>query len=333
MNDTKAASNRADSVRNRRTQQTAKRVTQSGSRTYKHNIATPITTRRGSVGQIPTRRPQTNVKRRYEIALNVPGAQVRMPALPVIEVGWRWVSGLAIVLCVWLLYTLWNGTSFIVREAEIIGNERTPAVEINRAIAMTGRSIVEAEPAAIQAALQAAFTEFSSIDVRIGFPAKVIVDVIERQPRIAWIQGDKTVWVDDQGIAFPSRGELGGLVQILATGSPLTAEPGQVEDIQASMIKGQAAPAAPFLPVEMVNALQLLAPFVPEDTTLIYDPEYGLGWNDTRGWQVYFGQQVGDMAVKLNIYQAIVENLTQKGISPAMISVEYPDAPFYRLEQ
>jgi hypothetical protein len=33
------------------------------------------------------------------------------------------------------------------------------------------------------------------------------------------------------------------------------------------------------------------------------------------------------------MYQAIVDNLTQRGISPTMVSVEYPNAPFYRLGQ
>jgi len=73
--------------------------------------------------------------------------------------------------------------------------------------------------------------------------------------------------------------------------------------------------------------------YMPEGTTLIYEPDYGLGWDDSRGWKVYFGKTTGDMSMKITMYQALVDNLTQRGVAPSMVSVEYPNAPFYRLGQ
>jgi hypothetical protein len=55
-----------------------------------------------------------------------------------------------------------------------------------------------------------------------------------------------------------------------------------------------------------------------------------MGWKDNRGWEVYFGQNSGEMTLKLRIYQALQDDLTKKGITPSLISVAYPDAPFYR---
>ena len=90
--------------------------------------------------------------------------------------------------------------------------------------------------------------------------------------------------------------------------------------------------AAPYLGQELVTALLALAPSGPPATPILFDPAYGLGWQDARGWLVYFGNRTGDLALKLRVYQGITETLATQGATPILISVEYPDAPFYRLE-
>ncbi len=66
-------------------------------------------------------------------------------------------------------------------------------------------------------------------------------------------------------------------------------------------------------------------------TTVEYDPKYGLGWPDSRGWKVFFGTNVSDMPLKLQVYKSLVDSLAQKGIQPAFISVQYANAPYYRM--
>jgi cell division protein FtsQ len=82
----------------------------------------------------------------------------------------------------------------------------------------------------------------------------------------------------------------------------------------------------------MAGALMTISPRVPEGSTLVYDPRYGLGWADPRGWQAYFGHTDGDVNAKVQVYQSMVDYLIEQGITPRLISVEYPDAPFYRIE-
>ncbi len=72
---------------------------------------------------------------------------------------------------------------------------------------------------------------------------------------------------------------------------------------------------------------------MPADTLLVYDSVHGLGWNDPKGWEVYFGSEDQDMEMKLAVYQALVDRLENEGIQPAMISVEYVHAPYYRMER
>jgi hypothetical protein len=85
--------------------------------------------------------------------------------------------------------------------------------------------------------------------------------------------------------------------------------------------------------MDMVKSIQILAPSIPAGTTMVYDPRYGLGWLDARGWQVSFGIDARDMALKLQVYQSLVTSLTQQGIIPTFISVQYANAPYYRMSQ
>ncbi len=80
----------------------------------------------------------------------------------------------------------------------------------------------------------------------------------------------------------------------------------------------------------MVRALTVLAPDVPAGMPMTFDPQYGMGWQDPRGWTVYFGQNTKDVPMKLKVYQAIVDALTFQGVQPTLISVEYLNAPFYK---
>ena len=84
---------------------------------------------------------------------------------------------------------------------------------------------------------------------------------------------------------------------------------------------------------DLVNAILELGSKMPADTLLVYDSEHGLGWNDPGGWDVFFGSEDEDMPMKLAVYQALVDKLQNEGIQPAMISVEYVHAPYYRTER
>jgi hypothetical protein len=80
----------------------------------------------------------------------------------------------------------------------------------------------------------------------------------------------------------------------------------------------------------MVQAILTLAPQIPAGSPMVFDPLYGMGWQDARGWSVYFGQTTRDVPMKLNVYQSILDTLSKQGIQPTLISLAYLDAPFYK---
>ena len=87
----------------------------------------------------------------------------------------------------------------------------------------------------------------------------------------------------------------------------------------------------PFIDEDLVDAIIALSPLVPAGTTMTYSNTDGLSWTDPRGWKAVFGSSAQDMPLKMRVYQSLVESLTQRGKTPQLINVVYPDGPFYRM--
>jgi len=321
---------RAELVRQRRTRQTHQRLTQTRKTVYRpETVYLPVTPRLVKQTRTPkgkAARPATKKPRRqhYDIAFSMGRADVRTPGIAIPQLGTRLLSSLLCAALIFSLYTIWTSSTFKVNGTEISGNQRLGENEINAALQIIGQPIFMAIPAQIAVNILADYPDLSSADVHVVFPNRIIVSVVERIPLIAWYQDGTMAWIDAQGVAFPPRGKAGNLISVVANGNP----PPVQRDPQ--QVAGQ---TPPFLDPAMVQVICTLNPNIPGGAPMIYDTTYGLGWQDARGWQVYFGQNTDDIPLKLTVYQAIVDMLTNKGIRPTLISVEYPNAPFYRVTQ
>jgi hypothetical protein len=245
---------------------------------------------------------------------------VRAPSISLPHYGPRLVSGLLTGLLVFLLYTMWTSSVFAVSAAEVRGNQRLSGQEINAMLGMAGEPIFKAVPAMLEVNLRTAYPDIAAVQVHVGFPNRLVVEVAERTPLLAWYQGGAVTWIDADGIAFLPRGGADALIQVNSSGTPP-----QVEMDPAAPLYEQV-----FIEPATVQAMLTLHPYVPAGIPMIYDPQYGMGWQDPRGWFVYFGQNTEDIPQKLVIYQSIVETFIRQGIQPMLISVEHLDAPFFK---
>ena len=57
----------------------------------------------------------------------------------------------------------------------------------------------------------------------------------------------------------------------------------------------------------MVLSLRGLASHVPPGVPILYDAGLGFGWNDPRGWRVYFGVSANDVELKMRVYESLAE--------------------------
>jgi len=308
-----SASTRSEAVRQRRKQQSTRRLAQTVQRAHKPMVkqARPTTYK-------PAARSKTR-RQHYDIAFALGTAEVRAPGISIPKPGTRLVSGILVILLGFALYMLWNSPTFTIRGAELVGNQRLGTTEINVALPLD-QPIFVARPDVIEQTLRLLYPELASVDVQVAIPNRIIVSVAERIPVIAWYQDNAMTWIGLDGVAFQPRGQVEGLIPVLASGSPPT--------VPADPQQPDLAPS--FLATDVIQSIIALIPYMPSGTTLTYDPIYGLGWQDSRGWLVYFGENSSNIPMKLVVYQAIVDHLTRSGIRPALVSVEYLDAPYYR---
>jgi cell division protein FtsQ len=321
---------RASRLRLRKTGDTQTRASRAKKNIYQSTSSRPAVVSRSSGGRLTASKISSQPRTREKMEVAVPfglgeSASLRIPSIQ-LDLGNRWISGLTAAICAAMLFLMWSMEPFVVGSAKLIGNERLSAGDINAVMGIMGKSIVLASPEQMKYNLQAAFPELKDVKVSVGFPGSVTVRVIERKPIIAWQQDSKVSWIDSEGVAFPPRGAAEGLIPVLALGDPPPL-------VSASDYENINLMVKPLLTAQTVQAMQSMLAYMPEGTTLIYEPDYGFGWNDSRGWKAYFGKTTGDMPMKVTMYQTIVDSLAQRGISPSMVSVEYPNAPFYRLGQ
>jgi len=294
---------------------------------YETNRIPPVMVRGGLAGApLPLRKSsKSKARRRFDVSLGIPGAEIRLPSLPQVSIDLRVFSGVLVAALAFLLYHLWNSPSFRVEEASITGLQRLNRGDVNAVLDIEGEPIFAIDPQAIAQKAREAFPEFSSVSVEVGLPRAVEVTVQERQPILTWKQDGRTVLVDASGVAFPQRDMAGNspaLVVEAVSSPPLPMVEGDLS----------AASSVQFMPVEMVSGILSMSAQAPKDTPLVYDSKHGLGWRDSRGWDVYFGD-VRDIDMKLRIYQSIIKKLKKDDLKPVLVSVEYAHAPYYRLER
>lgn len=255
---------------------------------------------------------------RVDVPLKSPGAELRLPALPKVKLNWRVLSSLMVLGLSWLIYKMWTAPTFLVKEIAITNDQILESWEIENALQVVGSPVFIADPAHMEQTLRDSFPELDDVNISVGLPAVVTVSLTERTPLIYWKQDEVEVWVDEDGIAFPPRGKAQGLVNVLSSGIP-GATPNELGFERLMM-------------PEMVDAILKLQEQVPEGETMVYDSRHGLGWTDPRGWKVYFGQAADDMEIRLAVYKSLVDLLNKRNIKPALVSVEYIHAPYYRLK-
>jgi len=286
----------------------------------------PVTTRAkrsALVSKEKAGRPKQNARRRFQIALpHLPRANFRSISIPRPRFGWRFFSFILSGVLGLALYFAFNLPQLRVNEAQVVGNQIITPADINSVLSIAGQPIFMLTPSDLETRLRLNFPELVSVRVEVSLPDLVTVIVSERRPVIRWEQGGSYTWIAEDGVAFKPRGEKPELISVVAESAP--------------PVGGSAADPlnpAPFISTEMVQALKGLAGHVPLGVPILYDAGLGFGWNDPRGWRVYFGVTAFDVELKMRVYESLVNSLTQRGIRPAMINVTFPTAPYYRMRQ
>jgi len=315
---------RADVVRSRKQQNKGSRKRSNREESYVSARVMPPVLMRGVDGSVLIN-DRRKLRRRLDIPLNSRGVEVQLPAVPILHIGWRLLSGLLTIGLISLLFFFFQSRLFRVQSIKLQGADRLTMENIDAVIGVMNKSVFTLEPESLENELRTNIKDLRNVSVRVGLPASLVVSVEERTPVLEWQQDDRIYWIDKDGMRFSPRGGAMELPHVDARGSPplfiRDTENGQ-EDVFER----------PFLSKEIINAVYDIRGKIPENESIIYDPAYGLGWFDKQGWNVYLGMDMSNFDSKLNVYDGIVSYLNAKGQTPYLIDIEYIHSPFIRLE-
>jgi hypothetical protein len=233
--------------------------------------------------------------------------------------SWRLVSA-AIVVCLIVVLTLFFTFDAFYVHSISVGGLRYMTVE--EVFALSG-IVVPGEGNQhlfwldLEAIRQSILRSPTVADVRvyIDWPPNMVQIIIEeRQPALVWEQGGVAVWLDLQGRVMRQREDRPDLLRISVTGF-----------MDEALLEAEARVDA-----DIVTGALQLQELLTDVPLLRYDPAKGLGFQDSRGWEAWFGVGTG-MAERLLIYNALVNDLVGRGIQPGEINISNPDRPYYNV--
>jgi len=338
-----SVSSRADLVRERQKQQVEtklKRTTKAVAQPVP-KASSPMVSRRGAYAMAMPAIPKQTTRRQYNYAVGTTGAEIRLPAISSINIGWRFLSFFLGIFCLVGIYLFFNSAQFQVNQIQTSGLSRLTVNDLDAVLKITGESIIWVDANQVKQDLSIAFPELKDVEVSVEFPNNVQISAFERQPVLVWQTDKQIYWMDQDGVLIPPRGEAGELLTIMASGTPPLVVSEQVQvSLTNDQIEAKSQPSELSVaelqgwgetvdPVLVEAAYQLLA-FLPPSTQILYNQTHGLGWKAEQGWDVFVGLTLNDINYKLNAYQAIVEKLSREGKNPSMVSIEFATRPYYR---
>ena len=338
---TKKAVSRSDVVRTRRPNILEEHTEKKVERIKQSSASVPvITMRTGMMGTPVVQRTSQRPRLKLNVPLNRLGVEMRLPAIPIIRLSWRMLSGTLVILLGALFIYLMTASEFVIKGPVVKGITRISSAELEGALPLSNERIFFIDPQQAEAAIRAAFPELKSVSVDVSFPAKVTITGVERQPVVTWKYQDMVLWIDNEGVLFPSHGDAQTIMTITSDGTPPMVQsllkPDLLSDApltqSADQNKDDNKTSQRFVDRNVLNSSILLYQQIPANSTVIYEKNRGLGWMDNNGWNVYVGFNLDQFDQKMLIYQKLVDKLKHDGIHPKMISIEYVNAPFYRLE-
>ena len=289
---------------------------------------------------------KTILDRSFPISANEPEQKTQEKKVRKIRLSWRFFSSILVILFCAGILIAWQSADYQIGVVEVNGLERLSQDDVKKSFEVMQKAIITIQPEEIAQKIRSVFPELKDINVSVSLPNKVIINLTERKPIIAWKVNETTIWIDADGIVFPARGQTGELLTIESYSLPVFSYSSGKNDTEILMDKYQPKRSYWKLPPysmiwyeyhhlidpALFDAIIRLNTQIPSEKVLLFDQHRGLGWNDPHGWKIFVGFNLEQINEKWLTYEKIVNELTSQGIRPTLVSVEYLHAPYYRLD-
>lgn len=274
---------------------------------------------------MPSKKARSN-RRRYKkfesVGTLVLGWAYARPDVPprTLHLALLLLIGAVIALALWLGLD----ERFYIRRADVQGAVRTLPAEIFRASGLRGLHLLWVRPAEIEQRILGELPTLESAQVKCGLrlPAQCTIIVKERQPKVAWNEGNLMWWIDAEGVIFTPAPAGGEEVMWVINGPLPRGKDGRLaENVRVALNELWEAGSHP-LP-EAERGVELPSSFE-------YVPGRGLTFVNSQGWRIILGEGSG-MEKRLEVLARLTAYLEERGLSPRFVDVRFPEVPYYSL--
>jgi cell division septal protein FtsQ len=205
---------------------------------------------------------------------------------------------------------------FFVYQAGVVGARHLSAEAIYQAAGIDEQNIFWIDPAGVAQRILR-LDGVKAARVRCQLPARVTIEVEERQPKVLWrIDGQKRDWwLDEEGVVLPYHGDPRA-PEILFV----------VDSSQRELAFGEIIE-----PEGTVASVVKLAAALPQSRVFFYDGERGLSFTqrgEVSQWPVFVGSSE-DLERKIQVMQTLTAYLQANGITPRYVDVRWAAHPVY----
>jgi hypothetical protein len=222
---------------------------------------------------------------------------------------------LAVMLVGGIVYTSVDAR-FFVYEAAMQGASHIPAVMIYEAAGVHEQNIFWINPHEVARRI-IGIEGIKAVRVSCDLPARVAIEVEERQPAILWrsqSQG-RDWWLDAEGRVLPYHGDVNSPETIFV-----------VDSSERQLEAGQSIG-----PDGIAFSVSQLAEVLPGVQLFYYQADRGLSFvqqTDTGSWPVYVGSSE-DLPRKIKVMLALTGYFRSHGIRPRYVDVRWAEHPVF----
>ena len=255
-------------------------------------------------------------RRRSQSRLGITEVAALAPRLSLLPVQinwqvkvWRLPAVIFAGLLCYALFYCFTDEQFYIFGAAISGNSRLSAQRIYDQAGIEGQSIFFLNPEEVRKRVEG-LPNIKASSVSLQLPATVEIQVQEREPSFGWQVGQKTYWVDEEGMVMEPAGPPPHSVTLLDMDS-------------------QAPGPGVKLSPEIMQVVGELRRWLPQEKIFQWSQTEGISFLHAKGFPVYLGQ-AEDMQDKIAALRALTEDFTSKGIQPKFVDLRFSGRPYYR---
>ncbi len=239
---------------------------------------------------------------------------LRSGAQPILWIARRWIVVGPMALLAAIYFALFNFTVFNIQYVDVVGTTDDRSAEIRVASNAYGRNIFALDEDAIRTTIEdGTLARVNSIERQA--PNRLVISVIEREPRAIWKTPAGTFVVDVDGVVLGRTNGSPGMITIFQIdGAPVE-------------VGAHVSADAVFLAEQLRERTAGAVGANPKSYE--WSPAGGLLMRTDKGWNVRFGTSA-DLDYKLKVWRAILDRAGAERFSATYADVRFPTRPYVR---